>query len=102
MQLADFYDCLARYYGGEVTSHTLWDATEIDVSTSNTDEMRELAQHVRKIADTRVGGKTAIVTSDDLGYGMSRMLEAFYEMAQVPFEIQVFRTIAEAKKWLGV
>ena len=49
-----------------------------------------------------LSGKTAIITADDRGYGMSRMLETLYRLEQMPFEIQVFNNLEEAVEWMGV
>ncbi len=97
---ADLYDCLAHYFGGSVTLSTRWDITEAEVPAAPVDEICSLAQYVRSLSDARIGGKTAILSNDDLGYGMSRMLGTFYELENVPFEIQVFRRRNEATKWL--
>ncbi len=98
----DLYSCLAQYFGGRVTLRTLWDITEAQIPSATADEISNLAQYVRNLSDTRMGGKTAIVAKDDLGYGMSRMLGTLYELEQVPFEIQVFRCLDEARAWIGV
>ena len=99
---ADLYDCLAHYFGGSVTLSTLWDITEADLPSATVDEICNLAQYVSKLSDARKGGRTAIISNHDLGFGMSRMLGTFYEMENVPFEIQVFRRLNEARAWIGV
>ncbi len=102
MMAGDLYDCLAQYFGGKVTLRTLWDITEAQIPSATVDEISDLAQYVRNMADARMGGKTAIISKDDLGYGMSRMLGTLYELEQVPFEIQVFRSLEDARAWIGV
>ena len=97
----DLYDCLANYFGVNFTLSTLWDITEADIPAATVDEISNFAQYVRYLSDARKGGKTAIIANDDLGYGMSRMLGTFYELENVPFEIQVFRSLDEGKAWLG-
>ena len=99
---ADLYECLTHYLGGKVTLRTLWDITEAKVPAATVDEVCNLAQYVRNLSDARIGGKTAIISNDDLGYGMSRMLETLYELEHVPFEVQVFRRLDEAEAWIGI
>jgi hypothetical protein len=33
---------------------------------------------------------------------MGRMLETLYGLEQMPFEVQVFKNLAEAMEWIGV
>ncbi|MDJ0889039.1 MAG: hypothetical protein QNI89_17170 [Desulfobacterales bacterium] len=98
---ADLYDCVSNFFGGSVTLNTLWDITEAEVPVGSADEISNLAHYVRNLSYARHGGKTAIISHNDLGYGMSRMLGTLYEMEKVPFEIHVFRSIDEATQWLG-
>ena len=98
---ADLYDCVSNFFGGSVTLDTLWDITEAEIPVGSADEISNLAQYVRNLSYARNGGKTAIISNNDLGYGMSRMLGTLYEMEKVRFEIQVFRSIDEATQWLG-
>jgi hypothetical protein len=102
MKPADFQEWTATYYAGTVTSLALWDLTQADLSEIHTEDLLNDAAHTKSVADIRKGGKTAIVSGNSLEYGMSRMLEAFYDLESVPFEVQVFRTIDDAMKWLGV
>lgn len=102
MTADDFRQWTKSYYTGTVTQFVLWDITEADLSDLEAADLREDAMHTKDLADVRKGGKTAIATGNDLEYGMSRMLETFYGIEDIPFEVQIFRSIDEAKKWLGV
>ena len=101
MKADDFHEWTANYYTGKVTSLALWDLTEADLSEIQTEDLRHDAEHTKALAEVRKGGKTAIVSANSLEYGLSRMLETFYDMEEVPFEIQVFHTINEAMEWLS-
>jgi hypothetical protein len=98
----DFLDWTANYYSGSTTLHVLWDLSEANLSELNTGNIRDDAKLTKSLADKRKGGKTAIVSGNALEYGLSRMLETFYEMEEVPFEVQVFYNINDAMEWLGV
>ena len=102
MTADDFHKWTATYYTGTVTTFILWDITDTDLSGLQAADLREDARHTKHLAAMRKGGKTAIVTGNDLEYGMSRMLEAFYEAEDMQFETQIFRGLDEARKWLGV
>ncbi len=48
------------------------------------------------------GMRTAIVASTDLLYGFSRMYQTFAELRKSPLTVEVFRTVGEAREWLGL
>jgi len=102
MQPADFQEWNAIYYKGRVTSLILWDLRPADLSEIQTEDLKQDAIHTGNMAAVRKNGKTAIVSGDALAYGLSRMLETFYELENIPFAMEVFRDIEEAHKWLGV
>jgi hypothetical protein len=102
MSARDFREWTANYYRGTVTKLVLWDILDADLSGLHADDIMHDAKQTKELANMRIGGKTAIVSSNSLEYGMSRMLEAFYDLESVPFEVQVFHTLGDAKRWLGV
>lgn len=61
---------------------------------------------IRKAAETFLAGarspqvKVALVVDSDAGYGLSRMYQAF--RGDGPGAPQVFRSLAEARAWLGL
>ena len=54
--------------------------------------------HREKLA----GMRTAIVASTDLLYGYSRMYQSLAEVRRSPLTVEVFRTVEEAREWLGL
>jgi hypothetical protein len=54
--------------------------------------------HGEKLA----GLRTAIVAPTDLLYGFSRMYQSLAELREAPSTIEVFRTVEEAREWLGL
>jgi len=54
--------------------------------------------HGEKLA----GMRTAIVASTDLLFGFSRMYQALAELRRSPLTVEVFRTVEEAREWLGL
>jgi hypothetical protein len=66
----------------------------------SSEEMWRIKGKSDKVADFFGGAKVAIVAADDLGFGMARM----YSMASEPgdFEVEVFKTVAQACAWLGI
>jgi hypothetical protein len=49
-----------------------------------------------------VGMRTAIVAGNDLLYGFSRMYQSLAEVRESPLTVEVFRTVEEAREWLGL
>ncbi len=101
MTVDDFHDFLERYYVGQVTRFILWDLTRADLSAFKTADIKEVAQCIVRISEARRGGKTAFVYDQSLEFGIGRMFQAYSQMADMPFEVQAFKSLVEAKAWLG-
>ena len=61
-------------------------------------EARQVVNNMRQIGEKSKLGPTAVVVSDDITYGMLRMLSILLEDVCA---IQVFRQKDEAERWLG-
>ena len=53
-----------------------------------------------RFSTTLSSTRTAIVASDDLGYGMARMYRAYRRL--LPGQVEVFRGLESAAGWLGI
>ena len=80
----------------------LWDISNADVSQFTLDNIEEDAHCTKQVSDMRKGGKTAFVTSKDLDFGIGRMCETLSEIIIKTIEYRTFRTIEDAKEWLGI
>jgi hypothetical protein len=98
----DLVKWIANYYSGTVTKFILWNFTEADLSDITVEEFKNIAEVVKRKSDLRIDGKSALVFSKDLEFGLGRMFEVFSESEDIEFEFKSFRSITEAKKWLGV
>ena len=98
----DFREFLASYYEGEVTPFVLWDLTRADLSALKTRHIKEIAQSIFRISEVRRGGKTAFVYDKSVEYGIGRMFQAYTQLEELSFEALSFKSIDEAKAWLGV
>ena len=63
-------------------------------------DVRQIANFILGRSEEVRGGKAAIVVSQDVSYGMARMLELLTESSQL--SIGVFRDMKEAYEWLGI
>ena len=48
------------------------------------------------------GMRTAIAASNDLMFGFARMYQTLAELQGSPLTVEVFRTVGEAREWLGL
>jgi hypothetical protein len=96
----EIISAITDFYEGSVTSNILWDLTKGDLSEIGSSDVEIIADLSVKYAEKRPSGKTAVVGSDDLAFGLSRMYEMTKELVKLPFETKTFRDIDEAFKWL--
>jgi hypothetical protein len=102
VSLQDACDALDRYYAGLFTKLILWDLTRAEISSYKTEHIIALVRKVKQYHHLRKGGKTAMVISKDLDYGLTRIYQAYAETEGIAFEIRIFRDMEKAKEWLGV
>ena len=83
------------------TPNVVWDLRSVSEVNLSSSEIWEIASfRPRHESSKRINGKTAIVTSQDLLFGLSRMFQSFSENEDVPFAVMIFRTMEEAQGWL--
>ncbi|HEY9051286.1 MAG TPA: hypothetical protein VIQ03_07065 [Gammaproteobacteria bacterium] len=91
---------ITQFYSGQVTKLVLWDLTNADLSALHKPDIEAIAQTPRTKSQQRIQGKTALVASEDLAFGLSRMYETLTNLEHLPFETHVFRTTTDAMNWL--
>jgi len=87
----------------ELTLNALWDARSAKLTNLKSSDMESLTALIgqyRHRFKERKGGKSAVVASSDLQYGLSRIVGAFYTIENFPTQLQTFRQIDEAMEWL--
>ena len=99
---ADFQEWAQDFYSGQVTADILWDLTAADLSTITNDDIQEIARRAGAFSSKRKGGRSAFVCGHDLAYGLSRAFEAYTMIDELPFQVQVFRDLDDAREWLGI
>lgn len=62
--------------------------------------LEERALEAKKYS--RKGGRTALVFSRKVDFGIGRMLEVIAEMEDYDYMIRSFRNAKDADKWLGI
>jgi hypothetical protein len=91
-----------EYYTKHPTKLVLWIMGDVDLSAITKEGIERIIQIAKKNTGKRKEGKTAIVGSKDVEYGLARMYEAYTGFANLPYEYKIFKDVDEAKEWLGI
>ena len=96
----EFRESVLDYYNSGATKFVLFDLREAEGSgaTFSYERIAQLAKYLEHIRKGRESGKTALVSSKDLYFGLARMLEALQSNSKI--EYGSFRSMDEAFKWL--
>jgi hypothetical protein len=95
----EILDKLETYYQGRPTQRILWNFRNATWVNITSDELRRTVKEAKKYS--RKGGKTALVFSKDIDFGIGRMLEVFAQFEEYDYDFGNFRNIKDAKKWLS-
>lgn len=95
-------EIISSYYKGidpRPTKNIIWDLRNASVASLSPYQITCLADLSAKYSELRDGGKTAIVASHDINFGIARVFEA--ETMDVPREFVVFRDMDQALRWIN-
>lgn len=94
---------LKDFYQSRVTTYLIWDLNKGGNPELSPNDILEIIGISRKHSSQRKNGKTAIVTDDDLYFGLSRMYETYAEIeTDLSLQVKVFRNFKEAITWFGI
>lgn len=79
--------------------NSLWDLSAADLDGITRADVEHASSEKRKNAAERGNARVAILVSDDLGNGLSRMFAAMSSLAHIDY--QVFASMDAANDWLG-
>lgn len=80
----------------------VWDYAAADLSVLFSQELEEIMRFALSHPNTSIIEKVALILTEDLSFGLGRMLDVFGEMQGKPFELELFRNTEEAFQWIGV
>jgi len=86
-----------------LTLNALWDARQAKLTNLKSSDMERITALIGQYThrfEERKGGKSAVVASSDLQYGLSRILGALYEIEDFPTQLKIFRIMDEALEWI--
>jgi len=98
--ISDAMKCLYDGTDGPPTAMVLWDLSMASTENLSFDELDDIAELRLDNVIQMTNGKTAIVASNDLDFGMVRMFQA--KAAVMPRYLMVFRTVEKAMEWMGL
>jgi hypothetical protein len=93
-------EVLRIFYGGDPTTNVLWDFRNITGNRIQSEEASEIVSFIKRNEAKRPSGKTALVVSTDLDFGLSRVSQAYGESEGLPWEIRAFRSMESAYRWI--
>ncbi len=91
-----------RFYAQGVTLNVLWDFSGADLTKIPSEELIRIVDEVKTYAHSREGGRTALVLTADVNYGLGRMVEMASESMDMPFVFRSFRSLDQAAAWLRI
>ena len=91
---------LINYWEDQPTKNLLWDCTRANMNHLFYDEARRIIAYDIPRTNERSGGKTALVGSGDVEFGILRTLKTLRDFQNPPYQIGVFRSLEEANQWL--
>ena len=104
LTLDDIQSTLKAFWEArELTLNTLWDARSAELTNLESSDMERITALIGQYThrfEERKGGKSAVVASSDLQYGLSRTVGTLYEIEDFPTQLKVFRNMDEAIQWL--
>jgi hypothetical protein len=91
---------LKEFYSGVPTANVLWDFRAIEGIRVSSKELYEIILFIKRHKSKRPQGKTALVSSKDIDFGLSRVSQAYADYEKLPWEMKAFRSMKEALKWI--
>jgi len=96
----ELIDAIKEFYRDGCTAKLIWDIRATDLTTLSTEQLRQVLSIAQSYGHLRPNGKTAIVVTGDLAFGLGRMYEILCEIDQHPIPLKVVKSMDEARAWL--
>jgi len=93
---------IRSYYEGQVTRLLMWDLSDADLRSLSASDVQNMVDLTNSLTAPRAGGKTALVVSTTLAYGMGRMYELSKDAFGDEIDRKMFRDREAALEWLEV
>lgn len=81
--------------------HVIWDISNAEMHQITVDAMNTVVEHIKTHLNNRGSKyKIAIIATEDLNFGISRMFATYG--GDLPLPIGIYRDINEAYRWLEI
>lgn len=97
----EVFQAVKDYYEGSPSRYTLWDARDATLNHT-AEEFHELNTFMQNFTPKRPDGKTAYVVGNDESLGTMLLQKTLVEIAGLPVQFEVFRSMKEALRWLKI
>jgi len=92
---------LKQFWEGQTTKNALWDFRKASLARVSSKETETIMDYIKHHSGKCSVGKTALVASGDLEYGILRMAQTLAEIKGFYLQLEIFRSFEEAIQWLG-
>ena len=91
-----------KYFEIYMTQNVILDLRLISANKLVTRDIEAIVEMSEMKKDLRpANSKTAIVATYPLVYGLARMYGVFFELRELPWELEVFDSMGKALDWIG-
>ncbi len=90
------------FYDGNPSTKVIWDFRAVAISYVPEEEITKFFDYSMKNALKRQFGKTALVAPGDHDFELARRTCTISDLKDTPWDMQAFRTLKEAARWIGV
>ena len=97
----EIMSAVSSFYESEPTKNVICDLQKVTEVPFYSEEIESIANNPARTRGMRPGGKTAIVTQNNMVYGIARMFQIHSELKDIPYSVKIFHTIKEANEWLN-
>jgi len=98
----EIIEAMNAMYADDPTKLVLWDLSEADISSISYEGVQRIAELAVEVGGMRTGAKTAIITAQQIAFGISRVYESLVDATVAPINILVCWTQKEALDFLGI
>jgi hypothetical protein len=84
------------------TRLALWDFSDALFSALSTQDLVSVFDALMPYVDSRRGGRSALLFTSTVGFGLGRLSEALAEVRNYPYEFKAFTNRKDALLWLDL
>jgi hypothetical protein len=103
VSITDIIGVIESFYKEKPTNNVIWNFCDADTDallSISYDGLKDIARFTKQHEDLRKSGKTALIVSTDLAFGLGRMYDTIAEIEHLSHSVKVFHSMDEANKWL--